>query len=171
MVVVPSFRSFLARTQPTMTPPEWCGVREAREEEEPEDEDRITTCSQPQHIAGISMKLLALPLCMLFAFRSTAFRLASTTILARRTTVQMAASTSTTAGDIQFAKFVIPAASVFYRGSSFGFVNLRPIVPGHVLIVPERIVPLLSDLTEDEYQGAPHSSTSLALTRPDAHDV
>lgn len=54
--------------------------------------------------------------------------------------------------DRRFASFSIPAASIFYATqSSFSFVNLRPIVPGHVLVCPNRIVPLLSDLKDEEY--------------------
>jgi diadenosine tetraphosphate (Ap4A) HIT family hydrolase len=30
---------------------------------------------------------------------------------------------------------------------SFGLVNLKPVVPGHVLIVSRRVVPRFSDLT------------------------
>ncbi|KAJ1302693.1 hypothetical protein OPQ81_003009 [Rhizoctonia solani] len=33
---------------------------------------------------------------------------------------------------------------------SFGIVNLKPIVPGHVLVVPYRVVPRLSNLTPEE---------------------
>ena len=29
-------------------------------------------------------------------------------------------------------------------------MNLKPIVPGHVLVIPKRICPRFSDLTEDE---------------------
>ena len=55
-------------------------------------------------------------------------------------------------GDAQFGKFVIRADCIFYRSSaSLAFVNLRPIVPGHVLVVSRRVVPRLRDLTEDEY--------------------
>jgi len=53
-----------------------------------------------------------------------------------------------------FANFIIPSTSVFYSSSKLhtkAFVNLRPIVPGHVLVIPQRIVPLLEDLTDDEY--------------------
>lgn len=54
--------------------------------------------------------------------------------------------------DLLFGKFIISAASIFMRTkSSFAFVNLRPIVPGHVLVSPMRVVPLLDDLSEDEY--------------------
>jgi len=54
--------------------------------------------------------------------------------------------------DMQFGKFVISSKHIFYRSlSCSGFVNLRPIVPGHVLVVPHRVVPLLRDLTQEEY--------------------
>jgi len=40
---------------------------------------------------------------------------------------------------------------VFYRTSlSYAIVNLKPIVPGHVLVIPTRAVPRLSDLTTSE---------------------
>jgi diadenosine tetraphosphate (Ap4A) HIT family hydrolase len=56
-------------------------------------------------------------------------------------------------GDASFGRFRIPAASIFFRSEkkSVAFVNLRPIVPGHVLVIPERIVPKIRDLPEDEY--------------------
>ena len=58
-------------------------------------------------------------------------------------------------GDAVFGKFAIPSSHIFYRSdSSVAFVNLRPIVPGHVLVVPNRGEgpnALLSDLSETEY--------------------
>lgn len=56
-------------------------------------------------------------------------------------------------GSAPFGTFVIPAGSIFLRseGGSIAFVNLRPIVPGHVLVIPSRVAPLLSDLSETEY--------------------
>ena len=52
----------------------------------------------------------------------------------------------------QFGPFLISKDHVFYTTTlSAAFVNLRPIVPGHVLVTPRRVVPLLSDLTADEY--------------------
>nr|GAT52030.1 predicted protein [Mycena chlorophos] len=39
----------------------------------------------------------------------------------------------------------------FYRSSlSYAIVNLKPIVPGHVLVVPTRSVPRIADLDESE---------------------
>jgi len=57
-------------------------------------------------------------------------------------------------GSMRFGKFLIPKNSIFAHSpnqSAAAFVNLRPIVPGHVLVVPKKIVPHLSDLTENEY--------------------
>lgn len=51
-----------------------------------------------------------------------------------------------------FGRFKISSNIIFYQTAlSAAFVNLRPIVPGHVLITPKRIVPLMADLSEDEY--------------------
>jgi bis(5'-adenosyl)-triphosphatase len=51
-----------------------------------------------------------------------------------------------------FGNFKISPDQIFLRTThSFALVNLRPIVPGHVLICPIRIAPLLSDLGDDEY--------------------
>jgi len=50
-----------------------------------------------------------------------------------------------------FFKFPVESANVFYwTEHSFAMVNLRPIKPGHLLVAPRRVVPLLADLTEDE---------------------
>ncbi|CAK0869922.1 unnamed protein product [Prorocentrum cordatum] len=54
---------------------------------------------------------------------------------------------------VAFAKFTIPAASVFYQSASgltVAFVNLKPLVPGHVLVVPKRVVQHIADLTDEE---------------------
>jgi bis(5'-adenosyl)-triphosphatase len=60
----------------------------------------------------------------------------------RAVQTKMAATTPATQlqpGDALFGKFIIPADSIFYRspgGGTVAFVNLRPIVPGHVLVMP-----------------------------------
>lgn len=52
-----------------------------------------------------------------------------------------------------FGKFKIQPSQIFFRSSlSAAIVNLRPIVPGHVLVIPKRVVPRLSDLKTIEYQ-------------------
>ncbi|GAA5959844.1 hypothetical protein JCM8115_004876 [Rhodotorula mucilaginosa] len=53
---------------------------------------------------------------------------------------------------LRFSTFNV-ANQVFFQSSSrlsFALVNLKPIVPGHVLVVPTRVVPRLRDLTPAE---------------------
>ncbi|GAA5850906.1 hypothetical protein JCM8547_009128 [Rhodosporidiobolus lusitaniae] len=53
---------------------------------------------------------------------------------------------------LRFASFKIPN-QVFYLSASrltFALVNLKPLVPGHVLVVPTRVIPRFADLTPDE---------------------
>jgi bis(5'-adenosyl)-triphosphatase len=51
---------------------------------------------------------------------------------------------------IKFGTFIV-TSQVFYQSSkSFGLVNLKPLVPGHVLVCPRRVVPRISGLTADE---------------------
>ena len=64
-------------------------------------------------------------------------------------------STQSTDAFTLFGRFRISSTQIFYRsesGLSFGMVNLRPIVPGHVLVVPTRVVPTLDQLTDTEYE-------------------
>ena len=45
----------------------------------------------------------------------------------------------------------IPSSCIFYETSkSFAFVNLKPVLPGHVLVSPIRVVPHFEDLTLEE---------------------
>jgi len=53
-----------------------------------------------------------------------------------------------------FGRFTISAEHIFYTsdtGLSKALVNLRPIVPGHVLVIPSRVVARMEDLTTEEY--------------------
>ncbi|CAJ1944218.1 unnamed protein product [Cylindrotheca closterium] len=53
---------------------------------------------------------------------------------------------------MRFGRFHIPANHIFLRtAKSAAFVNLRPIVPGHVLVMPETIVPTMAELSTEEY--------------------
>jgi len=59
-----------------------------------------------------------------------------------------------TEAELIFGKFKISKSQIFYESPSdltAAIVNLRPIVPGHVLVIPKRIVPKLSELTNEEY--------------------
>ena len=51
----------------------------------------------------------------------------------------------------RFGQHIIKASVVFFRSKlSYGFVNRKPVVPGHVLVAPLRTVHRFCDLTEDE---------------------
>ena len=53
-----------------------------------------------------------------------------------------------------FGRFTISPSQIFYNSPSnlsAAIVNLRPIVPGHVLIIPKRVVPKVSELDTQEY--------------------
>lgn len=50
-----------------------------------------------------------------------------------------------------FAKFEIPERFIVYKTAlTFVFTNLRPVLPGHLLISPIRRVQYYHDLTDDE---------------------
>lgn len=50
-----------------------------------------------------------------------------------------------------FGPYVIPMQHIFYSTAhSFAFVNLRPAIPGHVLIAPVRVAQHLSELSDGE---------------------
>jgi bis(5'-adenosyl)-triphosphatase len=51
---------------------------------------------------------------------------------------------------LTFSTFPI-TNQVFYRTAlSFAIVNLKPLLPGHVLVCPQRVVPRIRDLRPDE---------------------
>ncbi|RXW20517.1 hypothetical protein EST38_g5328 [Candolleomyces aberdarensis] len=59
-------------------------------------------------------------------------------------------------------------SQAFYRTAlSYSIVNLKPIVPGHVLVVPTRPVPRIADLNDKEYVSLMRSvrRVSLAVQR------
>lgn len=52
---------------------------------------------------------------------------------------------------MKFAAFPIEPESIFFRSAhSFAFVNLKPVVNGHVLICPKRVALRLTDLSDEE---------------------
>jgi len=51
----------------------------------------------------------------------------------------------------KFGKHAIRQGSVFWESAlSYGFVNIKPVLPGHVLISPRRVEPSFTELTEEE---------------------
>ncbi|KAF8374050.1 nft-1 [Pristionchus pacificus] len=52
---------------------------------------------------------------------------------------------------LPFGKFPIPPSQIFYRSAhSYAFVNLKPVLDGHVLVAPCKQVDRLTDLTDEE---------------------
>lgn len=65
---------------------------------------------------------------------------------------------------MSFATFKVES-QIFYRSSlSYGLVNLKPLVDGHVLCIPKRVVPRLSDLHGDEISDLFLSVQTIAKT-------
>lgn len=51
---------------------------------------------------------------------------------------------------IRFGTFIVNPQVFYITRLSFALVNLKPLMPGHVLVSPIRVVPRFSDLTSDE---------------------
>mmetsp|Transcript_6923 Transcript_6923/g.22466 ORF Transcript_6923/g.22466 Transcript_6923/m.22466 type:complete len:306 (-) Transcript_6923:319-1236(-) len=52
---------------------------------------------------------------------------------------------------VTFGNVTLDHRQVFFASeSSLAVVNLKPLVPGHVLVIPRRVAPTLCDLTDDE---------------------
>ncbi|KAI8913078.1 HIT-like domain-containing protein [Powellomyces hirtus] len=63
----------------------------------------------------------------------------------------------------QFGPWKIAASEIFYISKlSLGLVNYKPIVPGHVLVLPRRVVPRFADLTSEEVTDLFHSAHTIA---------
>jgi HIT domain len=51
---------------------------------------------------------------------------------------------------IQFAQFVVTSQTFYTSNLCAALVNLKPIVPGHSLVIPLRVVPRYVDLSPEE---------------------
>ncbi|XP_070557945.1 bis(5'-adenosyl)-triphosphatase-like [Ptychodera flava] len=59
----------------------------------------------------------------------------------------------------QFGHAIIKSSCVFFKSRlSFAFVNIKPVVPGHVLVSPLRVVDRFRDLTLEELNDLFHST-------------
>ncbi|MCF0219058.1 MAG: HIT family protein [Muribaculaceae bacterium] len=47
----------------------------------------------------------------------------------------------------------IPSYKVAEDDNYFAFLDINPVAPGHVLVIPKHEVDYIFDLTDDEYQG------------------
>ncbi|XP_076884528.1 bifunctional bis(5'-adenosyl)-triphosphatase/adenylylsulfatase FHIT-like [Bidens hawaiensis] len=70
---------------------------------------------------------------------------------ARLQIAKAASSSSSTQMDYKFGAYKIDPKEVFYSTHlSYALVNLRPVLPGHVLVCPRREVKRFVDLTTEE---------------------
>jgi len=53
---------------------------------------------------------------------------------------------------VHFAKFVVNSQVFYVTPLSYALVNLKPLIPGHVLVCPLRVVPRMSELSAAEVQ-------------------
>ncbi|KAG0132930.1 HIT-like domain-containing protein [Tuber indicum] len=62
----------------------------------------------------------------------------------------MAASTQVLKRPVYFGSFLVTSQVFYSTAHSFALVNLKPLLPGHVLVCSNRVVPRLKDLSTDE---------------------
>lgn len=111
---------------------------------------RDAVCPQSIRAFGASMRAAA-------ALRTTARRLLASTprghphASRRSLTAVHAMSHDADVSSYSFGPIRIPPTQVFCETAlSVGLVNLKPVVPGHVLVITRRVVPRFADLTPDE---------------------
>ncbi|KAL9131538.1 MAG: hypothetical protein Q9217_000552 [Psora testacea] len=51
---------------------------------------------------------------------------------------------------IHFGNFIVTSQVFHVTAYSFALINLKPLLPGHVLVSPRRVTPRLSDLSQAE---------------------
>ncbi|EME44246.1 hypothetical protein DOTSEDRAFT_172363 [Dothistroma septosporum NZE10] len=65
---------------------------------------------------------------------------------------------------IKFASFDVTSQVFHVTKHSFAIVNLKPLLPGHILVSPLRVKPHLSDLTNDEISDLFNTVTRVERT-------
>ena len=76
--------------------------------------------------------------------------------------------------DSIFTKIIkgeIPSHKIYEDDKTFAFLDLHPVVPGHVLVIPKEQVEFLWDLDDSTYQAVMDTAKKLALHIRDALEV
>ena len=86
-------------------------------------------------------------------------------VVRRRASSSTTKMTSSRTTHFQFGDAIsISPKHVFYETPlSFAFVNLKPVVPGHVLVCPKRIVEKYEEMTTEEISDAMSVSQKVAV--------
>ncbi|XP_062505017.1 bis(5'-adenosyl)-triphosphatase-like, partial [Corticium candelabrum] len=86
---------------------------------------------------------------------------------------------------LRFGQHLITSSQIFFQSSlSFAFVNIRPVVLGHVLVAPKRLVKRFAGLTQEEITDLfinsqrvcatverAYNATSCTIAIQDGHDA
>ncbi|XP_068749442.1 bis(5'-adenosyl)-triphosphatase-like [Montipora capricornis] len=71
-----------------------------------------------------------------------------------------------------FGRIILEPSVIFFRSKlSFAFVNIKPVLPGHVLVSPVRIVERFCELTEEEVADLFTSTQKIARVIEKAYDA
>lgn len=68
--------------------------------------------------------------------------------------------------DSIFTKIIkgeIPCHKVYEDDKTFAFLDIRPVQPGHTLVIPKRQIDHLWDLTDEDYQAVMATCKKVAL--------
>lgn len=71
-----------------------------------------------------------------------------------------------------FGPWTLAPSQIFFESAlSYGLVNLKPIVPGHVLVIPKRVAPRFTELTAEEVTDLFLSVQTVSKTLEKAYSV
>ncbi|XP_068680106.1 bis(5'-adenosyl)-triphosphatase-like [Montipora foliosa] len=71
-----------------------------------------------------------------------------------------------------FGRIILEPSVIFFRSKlSFAFVNIKPVLPGHVLVSPVRIVERFCELTEEEVADLFTTTQKIARVIEKAYDA
>eukprot|EP01023_Acetabularia_acetabulum_P046033 TRINITY_DN4703_c0_g1_i2.p1 TRINITY_DN4703_c0_g1~~TRINITY_DN4703_c0_g1_i2.p1 ORF type:complete len:148 (-),score=28.64 TRINITY_DN4703_c0_g1_i2:115-558(-) len=75
-------------------------------------------------------------------------------------------------GGYAFGKYFIDSGKIFAESSlSYAFVNLKPLVPGHILISPKRVLKQYADLSKEEVVDVWHLAQKISNVLQQHHSA
>jgi histidine triad (HIT) family protein len=76
--------------------------------------------------------------------------------------------------DSLFTKIIkgdIPSHKIYEDDDVFAFLDIRPVMPGHTLVVPKKQVEFVWDMNDEDYQKLTNAVKRIALHMRDTLDV
>lgn len=127
-------------------------ITSERNDDEARFKTKVKSASRPRvasHLSGVDMR--AARLLRAAVPRAIAPRRARVAAASSSKATMTSVPSSSDSQKYKFGPIDIPASQVFYETPlSLGLVNLKPVVPGHVLVVSRRVVARFADLTPEE---------------------